>query len=152
MKQILTLGILVWALAVWHTSQPSLADKKQDDKSAKWEQVTFKLETGKAENAMVLRIWDSAAGDPKWPQLALLRLPPMAYKELSKDSKALKVFIDGTRTGKPIFDAPVTITEGCKLPELEDEKSAEEVSWLVFLSHRTSRVSCRALREYAIGH
>src|ERR1700741_350181 len=108
MKRILTLGILVCALAAWHTSQPSLADKKQGAKSAKWEQVTFKSETGKVENVMVLRIWDSAAGDTKWPQLALLRLPPAVYKELQKDSKALKAFIDGTQTGKPIFDAPVT--------------------------------------------
>jgi hypothetical protein len=152
MKRILILGILMCALVVWHTSRPSLADKKQSAKPAEWEQVTFKLETGKEENVMVLRIWDSAAGDLKWPQLALLRLPPVVYKELRKDSKALKAFIDGTQTGKPVFDAPVTITEGCKLPEPEDEKSAEKVSWLIIVSHRTSLVSCSALREHAIGH
>jgi len=124
---------------------------KQSAKPAMWEQVTFRSETGKEDSVSVLRIWDSAAGDTKWPQLALLRLPPAVYKELRINSKALKAFIDGTETGKPIFDAPVTITESCKLPEPLDEKSAEEVSWLVFLSHRTSRVSGTALREYAIG-
>jgi hypothetical protein len=152
MKRILTLGILVGVLAVWHTSQPSFADKKQSAKAAKWEQVTFKSETGKEEAVMVLRIWDSAAGDPKWPQVALLRLPPAVYKELRKNSEKLKAFVDGTQTGKPIFDAPVTITEGCKLPEPDDEKSAEEVSWLLTIIHRTSRCSCTALREHAIGH
>ena len=152
MKRILILGALVCGLAVWHTSQPSLADKKQNAKAAKWEPVTFKSETGKEEAVMVLRIWDSAAGDPKWPQVALLRLPPAVYKELRKDSKGLKAFVDGTQTKKPIFDAPVTITEGCKLPEADDEKSAEEVGWLVTIVHRTSRCSCTALREHAIGH
>ena len=150
MKRILIPGILLCALAVWCTSQLSLADNKQSAKAAQWEQVTFKSETGKEEAAMVLRIWDSVAGDPKWPQVALLRLPPAVYKELRKDPKGLKAFIDGTQTGKPIFDAPVTITKGCKLPEPDDEKSAEAVGWLVTIVHRTSRCSCSALRERAI--
>jgi len=150
MKRILIPGILLCALAVWCTSQLSLADNKQSAKAAQWEQVTFKSETGKEEAAMVLRIWDSVAGDPKWPQVALLRLSPAVYKELRKDPKGLKAFIDGTQTGKPIFDAPVTITEGCKLPEPDDEKSAEAVGWLVTIVHRTSRCSCSALRERAI--
>jgi hypothetical protein len=152
MKRILVLGILVCALAVWYTSRPSLANKKQNAKAANWEQMTFKSETGKEQAVMVLRIWDSAAADQKWPQLALLRLPPAVYIELRKDSKKLKAFIDGTQTGKPIFDAPVTITEDCKLPEPDDEKSAEEVDWLVTIPHRTSRCSCTALRERAIGN
>ena len=152
MKRTLILAILVCALAVWHASRLSLADTKQSAKAAKWEQVTFKPEVGKEENVMVLRIWDSAAADAKWPQLALVRLPAVAYKELMKDPKALKTFIDGTQTGKPIFDAPVTITEGCRLPKPEDEKSAAELSWLVTLSHRTSRVSCSAIPELAIGY
>jgi hypothetical protein len=150
MKRILIPGILLCALAVWCTSQLSLADNKQSAKAAQWEQVTFKSETDKEEAAMVLRIWDSVAGDPKWPQVALLRLSPAVYKELRKDPKGLKAFIDGTQTGKPIFDAPVTITEGCKLPEPDDEKSAEAVGWLVTIVHRTSRCSCSALRERAI--
>jgi hypothetical protein len=152
MKRILILAILVCALVVWHASRPSLADSKQSAKAAKWEQVTFKPEVGKEENVMVLRIWDSAAADSKWPQLALVRLPVAGYKELMKDPKALKTFIDGAQTGKPIFDAPVTITEGCKLPKPEDEKSASELSWLVTVSHRTSQVSCSAIPELAIGH
>lgn len=150
MTRILIPGILLCSLAVWCTSQLSLADIKQSAKAAQWEQVTFKSETGKEEAAMVLRIWDSVAGDPKWPQVALLRLSPAVYKELRKDPKGLKAFIDGTQTGKPIFDAPVTITEGCKLPEPDDEKSAEAVGWLVTIVHRTSRCSCSALRERAI--
>jgi hypothetical protein len=152
MKRILILGILVCALAMWHTRLPSFADKKQSTKAAKWEEVTFKSETGKEQAVMVLRIWDSAAADPKWPQLALLRLPPAVYKEFRKDSKALKTFIDGTKTGKPIFDAPVTITEGCKLPEPDDEKSAEEVDWLVTMPHRTSKCTCTALQERAMPY
>jgi hypothetical protein len=152
MKRILILGTLACTLVMGHASWSSLADKKESAKAAKWEQVTFKLDKGKEESAMVLRIWDSAAADPKWPQLALLRLSPAAYKELRKNSTALKAFIDGTQTGKLIFDAPVTITEGCKLPKPEDEKSAEEVSWLLTISHRTSHVSCSALRERAIGY
>jgi hypothetical protein len=150
MKRILIPGILLCALAVWCTSQLSLADKKQGAKAAQWEQVIFRSETGKEEGVKVLRIWDSVAGDPKWPQVALLRLPPAVYKELRKDTKGLKAFIDGTQTGKPIFDAPVTITEGCKLPEPDDEKSGEVVGWLVTIVHRTSRCSCSALREQAI--
>jgi len=152
MKRILILGALVCALVVWHARWPSLADKKESIKAAKWEQVTFKLETGKEENALVLRIWDSAAADPKWPQLALLRLSPAAYKELRKKPTALKAFIDGTQTGKLIFDAPVTITEGCKLPEPDDEKSADRVNWLLTISHRVSYVSCSAFLEHAIDH
>ena len=150
MKRILTFGILVCALVFWHTTRPSLADQKQSAKPAQWEKVTFEVEKGKEVNAMVLRIWDSAASDPKWPQLALLRLPPPAYEKLWKDSKTLKAFIDGKQTGKPIFDAPVTITDGCKLPEPKDEKSTEEISWLIIVSHRTSHVSCSALPEHAI--
>ena len=152
MKRILILAILACALAEWHASRPSLADSKQSAKAAKWEQMTFKPEVGKEEHVMVLRIWDSAAADSKWPQLALVRLPAAGYKELMKDPKALKTFIDGTQTGKPIFDAPVTITEGCRLPKPEDEKSAAELSWLMTVSHRTSRVSCSAIPELAIGH
>jgi hypothetical protein len=150
MKRILILGTLACALGVWHASWPSLADQKQSAKPAKWEQLTFKLAPGTVENVIVLRIWDSAAADPKWPQLALLRLSPAAYKQLRKDSTALKALIDGTQTGKLIFDAPVTITEGCKLPEPDDEKSADEVSWLLTISHRISHVSCSAFPERAI--
>jgi hypothetical protein len=150
MKPILTFVILVCSLILWPTSRPFPAEQKQSAKPAEWEKVTFKPETGKEVNVMVLRIWDSAAADPKWPQLALLRLPPPVYIQLWKDPKALKAFIDGTQTGKLIFDATVTITDGCKLPEPKDEKSAEEVSWLVILSHRTSHVSCSALPEHAI--
>ena len=158
MKRILISGILVSALilffaqVVLHTGEPSLADEKQSAKPAQWEQITFKPEIGKEESLLVLRIWKSAASDPKWPQLALLRLPPAAYKELRKDSKALKVFIDGTQTGKPIFDASVTITENCKLPEVDEATSAEDVNWLVTIDHRESRCSCTAFLEHAIKH
>jgi hypothetical protein len=151
MKRVLILGVLTCALVVWHISRTSLADEKQNAKPTKWEQVIFKFETGKEEKVLVLRIWDSAGADTKWPQLALVRVPPAVYKELVKDSTALKTFIDGTQTGKPIFDAPVTITEGCKLPKPEDIKSAEELSWLMTLSHRTSRISCSAIPELAVG-
>lgn len=149
MKRIIILGILAYALVILHTDQLSLADKKQSTNAAKWESVTFKSATGDVE-VKVLRIWDSPAGDPKWPQLALLRLPPAAYKELRKDSDALKAFIDGTQTGKPIFDAPVTITEACKLPEPGDRKSAEGTDFIVLTGHRTSRVSCTTLEEQAM--
>jgi hypothetical protein len=143
--------ILVCALVVWHTSQPSFADEKQSAKPTTWEHVTFKSEMGKEEDVLVLRVWKSAPSDPKWPQLALLRLPPAVYKEFRYDSKVFKAFVDGTQTGKPVFDAPVTITDGCKLPKPEDEKS-DDVSWLVTISHRQSRCSCTALLEYAIEH
>jgi hypothetical protein len=135
---ILITGTLVCALVVaWHTSQPSFADEKQTAKPAKWEHVTFKSERGKDEDVMVLEVWKSAASDPKWPQLALLRLPPAVYKEFRNDTKVFKV--------------PVTITEGCKLLEPADEKS-DDVSWLVTIDHRQSRSSCTALPEHAIGH
>jgi hypothetical protein len=149
---ILITGTLVCALVVaWHTSQPSFADEKQTVKPAKWEHVTFKSERGKDEDVMVLEVWKSAASDPEWPQLALLRLPPAVYKEFRSDTKVFKAFVDGTQTGKPVFDAPVTITEGCKLLEPADEKS-DDVSWLVTIDHRQSRSSCTALPEHAIGH
>jgi hypothetical protein len=143
--------ILVCALVVWHTSQPSFADEKQSAKPAKWEHVTFKSEMGKEEDVLVFGVWKSAASDPKWPQLALLRLPPAVYKEFRNDTKVFKAFVDGTQTGKPVFDAPVTITEGCKLPEPGEEKS-DDVSWLVTIDHRQSRCSCTALPEHAKGH
>jgi hypothetical protein len=150
MKRILILAALV--LVVWHASRTSLADEKQNDKPMRWEKVTFKSSEGKEENTMVLRIWDSAAADSKWPQLALVRVSPSAYKEFRKDPNALKAFIDGTQFAKPIFDAPVTITDGCKLPKPEDEKYAEELTWLVTVSHRTSHVSCSAIPERAIAY
>src|SRR6266849_7077173 len=133
MKRILVLGVMVFALCGWLMSASS-ADKKPADKksAAMWEPITFKLESGETESILVLRIWDSPARDPKWPQLALLRMSPRAYKELRKDSKALKSFIDGAKT-KPVFDADVTITEGCKLPEPEDH-SADDTSWLMIVS------------------
>ena len=143
--------IFVCALVVWHASQPSFADEKQN---ANWKHVTFKSERGKEEDVLVLEVWKSAAGDPKWPQLALLRLPPAVYKEFRNDSKVFKAFVDGTQTGKPVFDALVTITEGCKLPEPGGEKS-DDVSWLVTIDHRQSLCSCTALlehAEHAIGH
>jgi hypothetical protein len=143
--------ILVCALVVWHTSQPSFAEEKQSAKPAKWEHVTFMSEMGKKEDVLVLRVWKSEATDPKWPQIALLGLPPAVYKELRQDPKALKAFVDGTQTGKPIFDAPVTITEGCRLPEAGDGKSANEVRWLVTIDHRTSKCGCTALQEHAIA-
>jgi hypothetical protein len=158
MKRILISGTLVSALILlfaqvgWDTGKPSLVDEKQSAKPAKWEQITFKSEIGKEESVLVLRVWKSAASDSKWPQLALLRLPPPAYKELRKDSKALKAFIDGTQTGKPVFDAPVTITDNCKLPEVEEATSAEDVTWLVTIDHRESRCSCTAFLEHAIKH
>ena len=142
--------MLVCVLVEWHTSQPSFADEKQSARPAKWEHVTFKSEMGKEEDVLVLRVWKSAVSDPKWPQLALLRLPPEVYKEFRNDTKVFKAFVDGTQTGKPVFDAPVTITEGCKLPEPGDEKSGE-VSWLVTIDHRTSRCACTALQEHAIA-
>lgn len=152
MKRILIPGILVCVLLVWHMGRPSLADKLKSDQAAKWEPITFKSSAGKEINVSVLRIWKSAAADPKWPQLALVRLPPAAYKELWKDTKALKTFVDGAQTQKPIFDAPVTITENCKLPEPEDEKVEDDTTWLLTLSHRTSHASCSAIHEHAIGH
>lgn len=144
---------LVWmcALAVWHASQPSFADEKQNNKQAAWEHVTFKSEMGKEVEVQVLRVWKLAASDPKWPQLALLRMPPAVYKEFRSDTKVFKAFVDGTQTKKPVFDAPVTITEGCKLPEPGDEKSGE-VSWLLTIDHRQSKCSCTAFPERAIAH
>jgi hypothetical protein len=106
--------------------------------------------TGKEEGVGVLRIWNSSAADAKWPQLALLRLSTGVYDELRKDPKELKSFVDGTKTGKPIFDAPVTITENCKLPEPSDQKVDGDVKWLVTMDHRTSRCSCNAILERAI--
>jgi hypothetical protein len=143
--------ILACAVGVWHTSQPSFAGEKQSAKPTKWEHVNFKSDLGKDEDVLVLRVWKSAPSDPKWPQLALLRLPPAVYKEFRNDTKAFKAFVDGTQIGKPVFDAPVTITEGCKLPEPGDEKS-DDVSWLVTIDHRQSRCSCTALPEHAIAH
>jgi hypothetical protein len=150
MKKLLIPGILACATLVGHTGQPSLADKKQSDKAAKWEQVTVKLEDGKEVNVLVLKLWDSAAADPKWPQLALARLPPSVYNVFRNDSKALKTFVEGTQTGKPLFDASVTITENCVLPGMDDGASKGETSSLVMLSHRVSHVSCTALQEQAI--
>jgi hypothetical protein len=139
--------ILVCALVVWHPSQLSFADETQNVKPATWKHVTFRSEMGKKEDILVLGVWNSSASDPKWPQLALLRLPPAVYKEFRNNTKVFKAFVDGTQTGKPVFDAPVTITEGCKLPEPEDEKS-DDVSWLVTLDHRHSLCSCTALLEH----
>jgi hypothetical protein len=53
MKKLLILGILACVTLVGHTGQPSLADKKQSDKAAKWEQVTVKLEDGKEAHVLV---------------------------------------------------------------------------------------------------
>jgi hypothetical protein len=131
------------------TRRAHRAAKKQ--KAANWEPVTFKSEARDDEVVMVLRIWDSAAGDPKWPQVALLRMSPLVYKEFKKDFLSFKAFIDGTQTGKPIFDAPVTVTKGCKFPEPNDEHPVEEVSWLIMLTHRASFCSCVALQERAMG-
>jgi len=82
---------VVWvcALGVWHTSQPSFADEKQNSKPAEWEHVTFKLEMGKEVDIQVLRVWKLPTSDPKWPQLALLRLPPAAYKKFRDDTALL---------------------------------------------------------------
>jgi hypothetical protein len=143
--------ILVCAPVVWHTSQPSFADEKQTAKPTTWEHVTFKSQRGNEEDVLVLRVWKSVASDPKWPQLALLRLSPAVYKEFRNDTNVFKAFVDGAQTGKSVFDAPVTITEGCKLLEPGDEES-EDVSWLVTIDHRQSRSSCTALPEHAIEH
>jgi len=143
--------ILGSALVVGHTSRSSLADEKQIAQPTKWEHVTFKSRVGKEQDVLVLRIWKSAASDPKWPQLALLRLPPTVYEQFRNDTKVFKAFVDGTQTGKPVFDAPVAITDGCKLPEPEDKKS-DDVSWLVTIEHRASRCSCTAFLEHAIEH
>jgi hypothetical protein len=151
---LLFLLVVCFATVMQAQTPAPKSGPKQRVQPAEWEHVTFKSETGKDEDVMVLRIWNSSAGQPKWPQLALLRLPPTVYKEFRKDALALKAFIDGTQTGKPIFKDPVTITENCKFPEAEDEKSAEEVSWMVIIDHRQSRCSCTALRELArpMGH
>src|SRR6267143_1796429 len=133
--------ILACALVAWHTSQPSFADEEQSAKPAKWEHVTFKSKMGKEEDVLVLGVWRSAASDPKWPQLALLRLPPAVYKEFRNDTNVFKAFVDGTQTKKPVFDALVAITEGCKLPEPGGEKS-DDVSWLVTIENRQRRCSC----------
>jgi hypothetical protein len=135
----------------WHPIQPSFADEKQTAKPATWEHVTFKSQRGNEEDVLVLRVWKSAPSDPKWPQLALLRLPPAVYKEFRNDTKVFKEFVDGTQTGKLVFDAPVTITEGCKLLEPGNEESVD-VSWLLTIDHRQSRCSCTALPEHAIEH
>ena len=140
--------MLACALQVWHTSQPSFADEKQSAKPAVWEHVTFKSEMGKEEDVLVLRVWRSAANDPKWPQLALLRLPAAVYKKFKDDTNVFKAFINGTQTGKLVFDAPVTITAECNLPEPGDENS-DNVTWLVAIDHRQSHSSCIALREQA---
>jgi len=95
-----------------------------------------------------LRLWKSAAADPNWPQLALLRLPPAVYKKFREDTNAFKAFIDGTQTHKPVFSASVTITDGCKLPEPENEQS-DGVSWLVIINHRQSHSICTAFLEQA---
>jgi hypothetical protein len=136
------------ALVAWHPSRPTFAGEKQSGKPAEWERVTF--ESGRVKgDVLVFRAWKSAPSDPKWPQLALLRMPPAIYKEFRNDTKVFKAFIDGTNTGKLVFDAAVTITEGCKLPEPGDEKSGE-ISWLVTIDHRQSRCSCTAFSEQAI--
>jgi hypothetical protein len=149
MKRILVFGALVCAMCACHVSSPSSADEKP---SAQWDPVTIKLESGDAERVLVLRIWDSPARDPKWPQLALLRMSPRGYKELRKDSKALKSFIDGDKTKKPVFDAPVTITDQCKLPEPDAGDFGDDASWVIIVSHRVSMCSCSALRERTIAH
>ena len=146
MKRIVIPGILVCVLFLWYTSQPTFAGKQKTSKSATWEHTTFKTNKG-TEQVLVLRLWDSDAADPKWPQLALLRLSPASYKELQKDPNLLKSFIDG----RSVFNAAVTITEGCKLPESQDDNS-DDLSWLVTVSHRQSRCSCVALREQAMSH
>jgi len=149
MKKILVFGAVVFVVCGWHAGSRSFADEKPP---ARWEPVTIKLESGDTENVWVLRIWDSPARDSKWPQLALLRVSPRAYKELRTNSKALKSFIDGDKTKKPVFDASVTITDGCKLPEPDASDSADDASWVIIVSHRVSRCSCSALRERAIAH
>jgi hypothetical protein len=143
--------ILVCALVVEHTSRSSLADEKQIAQPTKWEHVTFKSGIGIEQDVLVLRIWQSAPSDAKWPQLALLRLPPAVYAQFRNDTKVFKAFVDGTQTGKPVFDAPVAITDRCKLPEPEDKKS-DDVSWLVTIEHRQSKCSCTAFLEHAIEH
>ena len=121
------------------------------DKNAQWEEVLFKSRTGRQEKVLVLRLWDSAANDPKWPQLALLRLPPAVYREFQSNSDSLKAFVDGSDTGKPIFNAAVTITQACKLAEPGDQQSDDDLTWVVTINHRTSRCSCSAFPEYAIN-
>ena len=140
--------ILACTLAVRRTSQLSFADEKQSAKPGEWEHVTFTSGVGKGEDVLVLRLWKSAAGDPNWPQLALLRLPPAVYKKFREDTNVFKAFIDGTQTRKPVFNASVTITDGCKLPEPEDEQS-DGVSWLVIINHRPSHSDCTAFLEQA---
>jgi hypothetical protein len=149
MKRILVFGALAFAISVCHTNWQSSAGEKP---SANWDPVTIKLESGDTEKVLVLRIWNSPAHDPKWPQLALLRMSPRAYKELGKDSRALKSFIDGDKTKKPVFDATVTISDGCKLPESDAGDSADDATWVVIVSHRVSVCSCSALRERALPH
>jgi hypothetical protein len=122
---------------------------KQSAEPGMWERVTIKLTIGKEEDVLVLRVWKSAANDPKWPQLALLRVSPAVYKELRNDTKALKAFVDGTQTGKPVFDAPVTITDECKLPDPGNE-TADDVNWLICMDHRQSRCSGTAFPEHAM--
>src|SRR5215471_3729117 len=103
MKRIVIPGTLVCAMFLWYTSLPTFAGK-ETSKSATWEHTTFKTDRG-TEQVLVLRLWDSTAADPKWPQLALLRLTPNSYKEIQKDPNLFKAFIDG----KSVFNAPVTI-------------------------------------------
>lgn len=149
MRRIMVFGAVLFAICGCYTSWRSFADEKSP---ATWDSVTIKLESGDTERVLVLRIWDSPARDPKWPQLALLRMSPRAYKALRKDSNALKSFIDGDKTKGPVFDAPVTITDGCKLPEPDTGDSADDASWVVTVDHRVSKCSCSALRERAIPH
>ncbi len=147
MKRILVVCIIVFAICGFRMAWQSHANEKS---AATWEPITFTLQSGQTENILALRIWDSPARDPKWPQLALLRMSPKAYNELRKDSKRLKAFIDGDKTKKPVFDAPVTITSDCKLTEPEGTPEGD-TSLLVIVSHRTSMCSCTALKERAIA-
>jgi hypothetical protein len=150
-KRMLILPFLACVLILWHLTELSFASKDKNSGAAQWEVIPFKTMTGKQEKVLVLRLWDSAANDPKWPQLALLRLPPAVYKEFQGNSSTFKAFVDGSDTGKPIFNAAVTITQGCKLPEPEDQQPDDDFSWVVTINHRTSRCSCSAFPEYAIG-
>jgi hypothetical protein len=147
MKRTVTLGLLLAFAFLWYRGRPASADDKGP---AKWETETVTVRSVKLE-FQVLRLWNSTANDPSWPELTLLRLSPKVYEEFREDPKG---FIDGDGEfkGKPLYRSSVHVTGRCLLPEAKEkgkEKGdADETSWLVVFDDKRSHIACTTILQH----
>jgi hypothetical protein len=132
MKRILALAVVLFSLLLLPTGQKSFAQIATQKEQKEIPGPEFKkLPNG----GQILRLWETIG--PKWPEIAILRLPVTEYDSFRKDPV---VYINKNQVYPPEYPAKKFV--GCKLahvPKKDLSKAGDEC--VVVLVHDITSTS-----------